>query len=75
MIYSRKIASVTNAVVQTGTLSPRLNFAQTQIGPANRRGRILKLETNYTLKDEPHPHVLLVFGFSNLKPAASSVST
>src|SRR5579884_340965 len=29
----------------------------------------------YTLKDEPQPQVLLVFGLSNLKPAASSVST
>ncbi len=29
----------------------------------------------YTLKDEPQPQVLLTFGFSNLKPAPSRVST
>jgi hypothetical protein len=29
----------------------------------------------YTLKDEPQPQVLFTFGFSNLKPAPSSVST
>ena len=29
----------------------------------------------YTLKDDPHPHVLFTFGFSNLKPAPSRVST
>ena len=28
----------------------------------------------YALNEEPHPQVLLVFGFSNLKPEASSVS-
>ncbi len=30
---------------------------------------------SYTLKDEPQPHVLFTLGFSNLNPAASSVST
>src|SRR6185312_5878310 len=30
---------------------------------------------DYTLKEEPHPQVLFTFGFSNLKPEASSVST
>lgn len=29
----------------------------------------------YTLNEEPQPQVLLTFGFSNLKPAPSSVST
>jgi NADPH2:quinone reductase len=29
----------------------------------------------YALNDDPHPQVLFVFGFSNLNPAASSVST
>ena len=29
----------------------------------------------YTLKDDPQPQVLLTFGFSNLKPAPSRVST
>ena len=29
----------------------------------------------YTLKDDPQPQVLFTFGFSNLKPAPSSVST
>jgi len=30
---------------------------------------------SYTLNDEPHPQVLFTFGFSNLNPAASNVST
>jgi hypothetical protein len=30
---------------------------------------------SYTLKDDPQPQVLFTFGFSNLKPAPSSVST
>jgi hypothetical protein len=29
----------------------------------------------YTLNEEPQPQVLFTWGFSNLKPAASSVST
>jgi hypothetical protein len=29
----------------------------------------------YTLNEEPQPQVLFTFGFSNLKPAPSSVST
>jgi hypothetical protein len=29
----------------------------------------------YTLKDDPQPQVLFTFGFSNLKPAPSRVST
>jgi hypothetical protein len=29
----------------------------------------------YTLNDDPQPQVLLTFGFSNLKPAPSRVST
>jgi len=29
----------------------------------------------YTLKDEPQPQVVFTLGFSNLKPAPSSVST
>lgn len=32
-------------------------------------------QSGYTLKEEPHPQVLFTDGFSNLKPAASSVST
>jgi len=31
--------------------------------------------SGYTLNEEPQPHVLFTFGFSNLKPAPSSVST
>ena len=30
---------------------------------------------SYTLNDDPQPQVLFTFGFSNLKPAPSSVST
>ena len=30
---------------------------------------------SYTLKDDPQPQVLFTAAFSNLKPAASSVST
>jgi hypothetical protein len=29
----------------------------------------------YALKEDPQPQVLFTFGFSNLKPAASRVST
>jgi hypothetical protein len=29
----------------------------------------------YTLNDDPQPQVLFTFGFSNLKPAPSRVST
>jgi len=29
----------------------------------------------YTLNDDPQPQVLFTFGFSNLNPAPSSVST
>src|ERR1700674_1032757 len=29
----------------------------------------------YTLNEDPQPHVLFTFGFSNLKPAPSRVST
>jgi hypothetical protein len=29
----------------------------------------------YTLNEDPHPQVLFTFGFSNLNPAPSSVST
>jgi hypothetical protein len=29
----------------------------------------------YTLKEDPQPQVLFTFGFSNLKPAPSRVST
>ena len=29
----------------------------------------------YTLNEDPQPQVLFTFGFSNLKPAPSSVST
>jgi hypothetical protein len=32
-------------------------------------------ETGYAWNDEPQPQVLFTFGFSNLKPAPSSVST
>ena len=34
-----------------------------------------RLKLAQALKEEPQPQVLLVFGFSNLKPAASRVST
>jgi hypothetical protein len=32
-------------------------------------------KNSYTLKDDPQPQVLFTFGFSNLKPAPSRVST
>jgi hypothetical protein len=39
-------------------------------------GRQLQLPKSiYTLNDDPQPQVLFTFGFSNLKPAPSSVST
>jgi hypothetical protein len=34
-----------------------------------------KLAASYTLKLDPHPQVLFTAAFSNLNPAASSVST
>ena len=34
-----------------------------------------KLVPAYTLNEEPQPQVLFTLGFSNLKPAPSSVST
>lgn len=43
-------------------------------GPAAAGPLVLKI-LSYTLKDDPQPQVLLTLGFSNLKPAASSVST
>ena len=33
------------------------------------------IATGYTLNELPQPQVLFTFGFSNLKPAPSSVST
>jgi hypothetical protein len=35
----------------------------------------LSYRKSYTLNDDPHPQVLFTFGFSNLNPAPSSVST
>jgi hypothetical protein len=44
--------------------------------PRQSTGPLLTaLNPNYTLNEDPHPQVLFVFGFSNLNPAASSVST
>jgi len=48
------------------------------IGPffnCNQTKSAARLRTAYTLKDEPQPQVLFTWGLSNLKPAASSVST
>ena len=33
------------------------------------------IKHRYTLKDDPQPQVLFTFGFSNLKPAPSRLST
>jgi len=35
----------------------------------------LEVEKTYTLNEEPQPQVDFTWGFSNLNPAASSVST
>ena len=35
----------------------------------------LQIVADYTLNEDPQPHVLFTFGFSNLKPAPSRVST
>jgi|ERR1700690_3067793 len=44
--------------------------------PTQRAGFYPKLRENlYTLNDDPQPHVLFTFGFSNLNPAPSRVST
>lgn len=39
------------------------------------RLELLQQAMSYALKDDPQPHVLFTFGFSNLNPAPSSVST
>jgi hypothetical protein len=41
---------------------------------AVRRG-LYEIKSTYTLNDDPQPQVLFTLGFSNLKPAPSSVST
>ncbi len=43
-----------------------------QAGPGESH---LGTKSDYTLKDEPQPQVDFTWGFSNLKPAASRVST
>ena len=50
---------------------------QTQESPSPRTGflRASTDEASYTLNEEPQPQVDFTWGFSNLKPAASSVST
>jgi len=42
---------------------------------ADSRGRLSYINLRYTLKELPQPQVLFTLGFSNLKPAPSSVST
>ena len=37
--------------------------------------QLVREGNSYTLNDDPQPQVLFTFGFSNLKPAPSSVST
>jgi len=43
--------------------------------PAMNAGPLKSRLLIYTLKDEPQPQVLFTFGFSNLKPAPSRLST
>ncbi len=43
--------------------------------PAIAEGSVGRSPESYALKDDPQPQVLLTLGLSNLKPAASSVST
>ena len=44
--------------------------------PRRRATRLLRnSRKRYTLNDDPQPQVLFTFGFSNLKPAPSRVST
>jgi hypothetical protein len=50
-------------------------FRLQQKAPGDGRGLGGDSKEVYALKDEPQPQVLFTFGFSNLKPAASSVST
>jgi hypothetical protein len=40
-----------------------------------RAPNFVKWRPGYTLNEDPHPQVLFTLGFSNLKPAPSSVST
>jgi hypothetical protein len=63
----------------------RAGWARFLINSRNKNGLIPEDEAvrfqslwrlrTYTLKDDPQPQVLFTFGFSNLKPAPSSVST
>ena len=43
--------------------------------PAIAEGSVGRSPESYALKDDPQPQVLFTLGLSNLKPAASSVST
>jgi hypothetical protein len=52
----------------------RIEFRVASLGRKARNGA-RPIETSYTLNEDPHPQVLFTFGFSNLKPAPSSVST
>jgi hypothetical protein len=63
----------------------RIRFPKTgalpQRGSGKANGLISEAVLNpqsylpYTLNDDPHPQVLFTFGFSNLNPAPSRVST
>jgi len=66
-------------MVCCGSSKNRRNEAETtrkELSPATG-GEAPRLSTSasYTLKEDPQPQVLFTFGFSNLKPAPSSVST
>ena len=49
--------------------------APTEKAPSKGRLSPHKISPDYTLKLDPQPQVLFTAAFSNLKPAASSVST
>ena len=61
------------------TRLPRLHTHAARPAPETGAGLLCgqpnSIAGSYTLKEEPQPQVLFTWGLSNLKPAASSVST
>jgi len=51
------------------------DFAQGRLRRLSQHKTSQHRNKRYTLKEEPQPQVLFTFGFSNLKPAPSRVST
>ena len=75
----RRASRPPHMLPKTGGQSPPIGPAgrrryKTKSPVAERRG-FSEITKSYTLNDDPQPQVLFTFGFSNLKPAPSRVST